>query len=219
MNLIFDFDSTIIKIETIDLISSISLDQDPKKNEILNKIHATTNHAMEGKISFDKALDMRIEIIKANKEHVEKAKKIIQKNITDSFIKNKEFLIQNSKRCYIVSGGFTEIIYPVAKKFNIDKSHVFGNDFIYNQSNNIIGINKKNVLSQNKGKVNIVNNIKGNNIMIGDGYTDYEVKKYHSKNQFIQFTENVDRKNLNKYADLIADNFSKIIDYLKNNEF
>ena len=35
MNLIFDFDSTIIKIETIDLISSISLNLHPQKNDIV----------------------------------------------------------------------------------------------------------------------------------------------------------------------------------------
>ena len=62
MNLIFDFDSTIIKIETIDLISSISLNLHPQKNDIVNDIQKITNQAMEGKISFDKALNMRIKI-------------------------------------------------------------------------------------------------------------------------------------------------------------
>ena len=50
MNLIFDFDSTIIKIETIDLISSISLNLHPQKNDIVNNIQKITNQAMEGKI-------------------------------------------------------------------------------------------------------------------------------------------------------------------------
>ena len=111
MNLIFDFDSTIIKIETIDLISSISLNLHPQKNDIVNNIQKITNQAMEGKISFDKALNMRVKMIQANKDHIKEAKEIIKKNITNSFIKNKKFLINNSEKCYIVSGGFTEIIF------------------------------------------------------------------------------------------------------------
>ena len=73
MNLIFDFDSTIIKIETIDLISSISLNLHPQKNNIVNNIQKITNQAMEGKISFDKALNMRIKMIQANKDHIKEA--------------------------------------------------------------------------------------------------------------------------------------------------
>ena len=219
MNLIFDFDSTIIKIETIDLISSISLNLHPQKNDNVKNNQKITNQAMEGKMSFDKALNMRVKMIRANKDHIKKAQEIIKKNITNSFIKNKKFLINNSEKCYIVSGGFTEIIIPIAKMFNIKESHVFGNDFIYNHSGDITGINKTNILSQDKGKVNIVNKIKGNSIIIGDGYTDYEIKKYNPKNQFIQFVENINRKNLNQYADLIANNFLEIVEYLKNNEF
>ena len=79
MNLIFDFDSTIIKIETIDLISSISLNLHPQKNDIVNNIQKITNQAMEGKMSFDKALNMRVKMIRANKDHIKKAKEIIKK--------------------------------------------------------------------------------------------------------------------------------------------
>ena len=56
MNLIFDFDSTIIKIETIDLISSISLNLHPQKNDIVNNIQKITNQAMEGKMPSEKKL-------------------------------------------------------------------------------------------------------------------------------------------------------------------
>ena len=56
MNLIFDFDSTIIKIETIDLISSISLNLHPQKNDIVNNIQKITNQAMEGKMPLEKKL-------------------------------------------------------------------------------------------------------------------------------------------------------------------
>ena len=34
------------------------------------------------------------------------------------------------------------------------------------------------------------------NVIIGDGYTDYEIKKFGNANKFILFTENIFRKEL-----------------------
>ena len=68
------------------------------------------------------------------------------------------------------------------------------------------------------GKSIIAKNIDGFNIMIGDGYTDYEVKKNGFANIFIQYIENVNRKELNDKADFIAKNFNDIINYIKNVE-
>ena len=62
----------------------------------------------------------------------------------------------------------------------------------------------------------IAKNIPGNNIIIGDGYTDYEVKKEKAAIKFIQYAENINRKKLNKHADIIAFNFNEIIDFINN---
>ena len=99
-------------------------------------------------------------------------------------------------------------------KFGISYKNIYANDFVYND-NNIIGVNQSNILSKNLGKAIVANKITGTNFMIGDGYTDYEVKEKKSSKYFIQFIENINRKTLNSKADFIAQDFNDIIRYVK----
>ena len=219
INLLIDFDSTFIKEESLELLSTISLKNIPNKDIIIKKISQITTDAMEGNIKFSDALIKRIELLKAHKNHLEIIINKIQKNITKSFLSNKQFFNTNYKNCYIISGGFIELIYPVVKTFKIQKNNIFANQFLFDESNNIISIDKKNPLSKDAGKVSIAKHIKGNNIIIGDGYTDYEVKKYGAAKRFIQFSGNIDRKGLNPLADFIANDFNEIINYININFF
>tara|TARA_B110000014_G_scaffold210485_1_gene162333 strand:- start:141 stop:827 length:687 start_codon:yes stop_codon:yes gene_type:complete len=216
INLLIDFDSTFIKEESIELLSSISLKNVPNRNAIINRISKITNDAMEGNISFAEALTDRVQLLRANKDHITTTINEIKNNITASFLNNKQFFKNNYKNCYIISGGFKEIIHPILKPFKISENNIFANEFIFDEENNIISVNKKNSLSSDKGKVKIAKQIKGKNIIIGDGYTDYEVKKYNAAKLFIQFSGNLNRKSLNSVADYIATDFDDIINYINN---
>ena len=215
INLIIDFDSTIIQLETIEVLAEISLKNSPEKHSIYNQIESITNQAMQGEMSFSKALSKRISLIDANKDDVKKTISILKNKLSDSFKKNISYF-SNNANCFIVSGGFKEIISPITKDFNFIDKNIFANTFIYNKFNKVISIDSNNPLSKDNGKNIVANNIKGYNIIVGDGYTDYEVKKYNNADIFIQFTENIDRKSLNKNADLISSDFSEIIDFIRN---
>ena len=209
INLLVDFDSTFVTVETIDEISKISC-----KKEDIEKIEEITIKAMEGRTSFQEALSKRIKIINANKNHVKKIKKLLNNKISPTFNLNKEFIINNSDNFYIISGGFKEIIFDVVKDFGIKEKNIFANDFIYDKNNNIINVNTNNLLSKNRGKVLASEKIKGYNIAIGDGFTDFEIKKFNKAKKFIQYTETINRKNINNHADFIAKNFNEAISYI-----
>ena len=66
---IIDYDSTFIKVESLDELSKISNGDDETIN---NKISEITNLGMEGKISFSDSLRKRIELIECNKEDIVK---------------------------------------------------------------------------------------------------------------------------------------------------
>jgi D-3-phosphoglycerate dehydrogenase len=213
INLIIDFDSTFIKDESLEIISNFSVVN--KENN--SKISSITTDAMNGKINFSEALVERIKLLNANRHHIDLTIKHIKKNITPSIIENKNFFKENSKNCFIVSGGFYEIIYPITKSFGISKKNIFANEFIYNKNDNIYSINNKNPLSKDLGKLEIVKNIKGFNIAIGDGYTDYEIKKHNAAELFIQFIENINRKKINSKANYIAHSFNDVITFINKN--
>ena len=63
------------------------------------------------------------------------------------------------------------------------------------ENEKIIGYDKNNPLSKSHGKVKIIKelNLKGVIRIIGDGYTDYEIKKEGLANYFYLFTENIKR--------------------------
>jgi D-3-phosphoglycerate dehydrogenase len=214
INLIIDFDSTFIKLETIEILADFSLSNKSNKVQILNQIKDITNKAMLGDIPFSEALDKRIQLIKPKVDHINKTIEFLKSYISNSFLENKNFLKSYNENCFIVSGGFKEIIVPIVKEFKISEKHIFANTFIYN--NNNICLDKSNPLSRNNGKNIIAKNISGNNIIIGDGYTDYEVKKHGNAKKFIQFTENINRKSLNNKADFICNDFKEIISYINN---
>lgn len=209
---IIDYDSTFIKVESLDELSKISNGDDETIN---NKISEITNLGMEGKISFSDSLRKRIELIECNKEDIVKTVEILEKKVSDSFKNNVSFLKNNAENILIVSSGFHELIEPIVIKYGIKKENIFANKFLYD-NDKVIGYDKKNPLSKSQGKVNILKELKlkGEVHVIGDGYTDYEIKKEGLANYFYLFIENIKRESVVKSADYLLkslDQFIKII--------
>ena len=197
---IIDFDSTFIKDESLDVLAKFSFG---KEDKFVDKIANITNDGMEGKISFKESLTKRIELFDSNKKCLEMTIEFLKNRVSKSFKENKQFLKKNSDNIYILSSGFLDIIEPIVMDFNIKKENIFGNNFTFDEFDNITGFEKTNTLSSDLGKVNIVKNLNlvGNIHVIGDGYTDYEIKKEGYADFFYLFTENKERKTLVKYAD------------------
>lgn len=197
---IIDFDSTFIKDESLDVLAKFSFG---KEDKFVDKIANITNDGMEGKISFKESLTRRIELFDSNKKCLEMTIEFLKNRVSKSFKENKKFLKKNSDNIYILSSGFLDIIEPIVMDFNIKKENIFGNNFTFDEFDNITGFEKTNTLSSDLGKVHIVKNLNlvGNIHVIGDGYTDYEIKKEGYADFFYLFTENKERKTLVKYAD------------------
>ena len=215
--IIIDFDSTFITEESLDELAKYKLRDQPDSQTILNKIKSLTNAGMNGDIPFKQSLDERMEVLNLNRSDINSVSKILSECVTPSFTKNKSFFIENNNKIMILSGGFKELIVPIVDDFGISSSNVFANDFIYNSSEQITGINQDNIMSKNGGKVkqSKLLSIHGTVHVIGDGYTDYEIKLDGPATHFFAFTENVERKNICELADLTLSNFDDYINILK----
>ena len=209
--LIIDFDSTFIKSETLDELSKICLHE--SDTLIVKQIENITNQAMLGKINFSDALNSRLDLINIDLKNITEIIKILKNDISKSIIKNKKFFINNHNYIYIVSGGFKDIIENIVNDYHIPQEHVIANSFLFKNSL-VSGVNPKSDLLREHGKVKAINklNLNGQIIMVGDGYTDYEVKKYNAAYIFIAYTENINRKSVVKNADIVANNFDKVIE-------
>ena len=213
-NIIIDFDSTFIQLEALDELALITLQNNPNSTQIVEQVINITKQGMNGEISLRQSLLERIKLIKANKKHLTELIDRLQKNISSSIENNINFFINNASSIYIVSSGFKEYIVPVVAKFGITSRNIYANTFEYDNDGNIIGLDINNHLSNDNGKVEIVKKLALHDVVvIGDGYTDYEIRKFGMAKLFYAFTENVYREKVVMYADVIVSNFDEFLEH------
>jgi D-3-phosphoglycerate dehydrogenase len=204
-NFIFDFDSTLVPFETLDELAKMLISEQANGESIVQEIQALTAKAMDGSLSFHESLKQRLALLKPTRAHLAQLSTYFLQHITPSILRNKKFFQAYSEHIYIVSGGFIEIIHPIAKSLGIPLSHCYANRFIYDYEGHIIGIDEQNLLAHDQGKANQVKQLKLSNhtIVIGDGYTDYEIKALGMADSFFCFTEVISREKVTQYADAV----------------
>ena len=187
-----DFDSTIIKHESLDAFS--------KYLEKFDKIEELTNNAMNGNMSFRESIRKRIEILSPfTKEDINH---FIMCNVFNSDLVDdcNEFIKLCKKLnydVYIISGGFSDFIKAYITKgfLDIELENVYCNEFEF-EKDKIVGLKNKD-LSFNNGKVNVIKELRNKYdkiFMIGDGATDLETQNF--VDLFIGFGGVVERQNV-----------------------
>ncbi len=211
---IIDFDSTFTKVEALDVLGEISLEGKPHREEALDRIKEVTDLGMEGKLSFRESLEERIRLLDAHRDHIPVLVSRLSKQVSKSFKRNKEFLHRHSEHIFILSNGFKDFIVPIVEKFGISAENVYANDFVYDEDGSITGFDKNNPLAAEDGgkpKQIAELNLKGEVFVLGDGYTDYEIRKAGLANKFYAFTENVRRERVLENADHIAPTLDEVL--------
>lgn len=210
---IFDFDSTFIQVEALDVLCEIIYENNSNGQHILSEIQRLTNLGMEGKLSLKESLTQRIELLQANRDHLGSVIEALRHKVSNSVIRNRSFFKQHADDIYIISNGFKEIIIPIVQEYGIKPEHVLANTFRFDHNGKIIGFDEKDELCENKGKVLKIKslNLKGEVIMIGDGYTDYETLQGGAATKFYAFTENVSRAVVVEKADRLAPSLDEIL--------
>jgi D-3-phosphoglycerate dehydrogenase len=212
-NYIFDFDSTLTRVEALDVLAEITLANNPKKDEIIQEITEITNLGIDGEISFTESLERRIQLLKANKADLSQLVIDLEKQVSSSIERNKEFFERYSEDIYVISCGFKEFIDPIVAEYNIPTERVFANTFEFNENDDIVGFDTKNPLSKHNGKIDCLKNmdLEGEIQVIGDGYSDYVTREAGVADKFFAYTENVSRDKTTKNADHITPNLDEFL--------
>ncbi len=210
---VIDFDSTFTKVEALDVLGEISLIGRPDRNDALAAIQTITDRGMAGEISFTESLDLRLGLLHAHRNHLPALVEMLMGKISDSFTRNKDFLTENADRIYVVSNGFREFIVPIVTSLGVQEDHVFANTFVYDDTGAIVGFDRTNPLSANGGKSTVIKSLSldGEVYVIGDGYTDYEIRAAGLANRFYAFTENVMRPSVVAKADHVAPSLDEFL--------
>ncbi|MBE7698629.1 phosphoglycerate dehydrogenase [Tenacibaculum finnmarkense] len=210
---VFDFDSTLTKVEALDVLAEISLLGNPKKEAIIDQIITITNQGIDGEISFTESLKKRIDLLNATKADLPLLIKELEQKVSRSIADNKDFFKEFSDDIYVISAGFKEFIIPIVAEYNIPAERVFANTFEFDKNDAIIGFDTQNLLSQHNGKIDCLKNLNlaGEIQVIGDGYSDAVTKKAGVADTFFAYTENVQRAKTIANADHITPNLDEFL--------
>lgn len=210
---VFDFDSTLTRVEALDVLAEMTLQGKSNKEEIIEEIQKITNLGIDGDISFTESLERRIKLLKANKSDLEGLVTELRQKISRSIESNKEFFEKFSDDIYVISCGFKEFIDPIVEEYNIPSERVYANTFEFDEEGNIVGFDEDNPLSQHNGKIECLKqmNLNGEVQVIGDGYSDYVMREAGIADKFFAYTENVHRDKAANNADHVTPNLDEFL--------
>ncbi len=200
---VFDFDSTLVRIETLEALADLALDGADDAVAIREEIGRLTDAAMAGEIGFGEALRRRLALLPLHRRHVETLAARIAGDLAPSAQRNLAFFREHADRVVIVSGGFREIVAPVAALLGVAADRVLANDLAYDPDGRVIGVQADNPLSEAGGKPRVIDalSLPRPLVMVGDGWTDAEVRQAGSADRFYAFTEVVRRARVAEAAD------------------
>ncbi|MDP1912470.1 MAG: phosphoglycerate dehydrogenase [Brevundimonas sp.] len=210
---VFDFDSTLVRIETLEALAEIALAGAPDAAAVRAEISALTDAAMAGDLPFGEALRRRLALLPLTRAHVaELAARILDEG-TPSVRRNMRFFREHADRIVILSGGFREIIAPLAAHLHVPAERVLCNDLTWDAEGRVTGVDPANPLSQAGGKAIALRalGLPGPVVMVGDGWTDAEVKLAGASDRFHAFTEIVRRPRVVAAADSEAPSMDEFL--------
>ncbi|WP_446680607.1 phosphoglycerate dehydrogenase [Brevundimonas balnearis] len=210
---IFDFDSTLVRFETLEALGEIALEGAADRDARLAEVARLTDQAMAGELDFGQALRRRLEILRPTRAHVARLAERAVDQLTPSIRRNLDFFRRHADQVVILSGGFDEIILPVAEVLGVDPDRVFCNRLRYGASGAVEGVDDANPLSRDNGKPTVIGalGLEGQVVMVGDGWNDAEVKLKGAADRFYAFTEVVRRAPVVEVADAEARSLDEVL--------
>lgn len=213
IHIVIDFDSTFTKVEGLDELALIALAAHDDRLAIVQQIRELTDLGMNGEMPFAEGLRRRVALLAANRSHIDLLIDYLRTKVSESFLRNKAFIADNTDHIYVVSSGFKEFIVPIVTELGVRADHVFANEFLFDAEGNIVGVDENNVLASDGGKIKLLRtlNLVGDVYVIGDGYTDYELRESGLANRFYAFTENVNRPKVVEKADHVSGSLDEFL--------
>jgi len=205
----FDVDSTVLQEEAIDELA--------KFVGVAEKVAEVTKKAMNGGMGFRDALKLRLGLMRPHWQQIEQFLRQHPPKLTPGIAELIEFLHEKGVHVYLISGGFTCVILPVAEDLGIPGGRVFANELQFDEEGNYAGFDESRAVSDSGGKGVVCSVLKQDYrclMMVGDGMTDYEACGLGMADGFIGFGGNQVRKNVKDQSDWFVYKFAELLEEL-----
>ncbi|WVZ98918.1 hypothetical protein U9M48_044288 [Paspalum notatum var. saurae] len=209
----FDVDSTVILDEGIDELA-ISV----RRGKLLPNGQQSkwSTAAMTGTVPFEEALTARLSLIKPSLSQVQECLKKRPPRISPGMADLMKKLKKNNTDVFLVSGGFRQMIKPVAFELGLPPENIIANQLLFGTSGEYAGFDPKEPTSRSGGKAKAVQQIKKDHgyktvVMIGDGATDLEARQPGGADLFICYAGVQMRDPVAAEADWVVFDFLELI--------
>ena len=171
----FDVDSTVIVDEGIDVLA-----------DYLGcgaEVAALTRSAMGGSMPFHEALAARLAVMRPSRQQVEAMLEAspIEGRLTPGVAPLIAALQARGTRVFLVSGGFRQMIEPVAAAVGVAADDIFANNLLFDADGAFASHDATEPTSRAGGKARVVAELRAKHgfrtvVMVGDGATDMEAR-------------------------------------------
>jgi phosphoserine phosphatase len=170
---IFDCDSTLSAIEGIDELARV------RGPQVFAEVEAMTTAAMEGKIAVQDVFARRLDIIRPSLADVAKVGRQYVEQVEPTALATLAQLRSAGWTPLILSGGFRQVIAPLAMHLGI--ARVEAVDLYFDAAGNYQGFDTKFPTTRSGGKPELIAALKRElapvrTVMVGDGVSDLESK-------------------------------------------
>lgn len=169
----FDCDSTLSAIEGIDELAR------GRGPEIFARVETMTNDAMNGKLPVEAVFGRRLEIIQPRQQDVAAIGRRYIETIEPTAQATIATLVARGWTPIILSGGFRQVIAPLAAMLGIGRIEAV--DLFFDAEGNYLGHDENYPTTRSGGKPEIIARLKkefqpAETVMVGDGVSDLETK-------------------------------------------
>ncbi|KAL6780966.1 hypothetical protein ACKKBG_A09215 [Auxenochlorella protothecoides x Auxenochlorella symbiontica] len=194
----FDVDSTFCEDESIDELAAFI--------GVGEAIATMTAQAMGGVVTFQESLAARLGIMSPSAQIVEEFLSSHPPRISPGIPEIVAYCQSQGIQVFLVSGGFHQIIDPIAAMLGIPSNHVFANRILYNAAGSYAGFDPTCFTSRSGGKREAVQHLRATRglqrvVMVGDGATDAEAKAPGGADVFVGYGGVVRRPAVEARAD------------------
>lgn len=206
---IFDFDSTLINCESLEVILAPTLASNP---QLFSEFHKLTELGMNGEITFQQSLQKRLQLAAPTQLAVQQFASTAIQYLTQGMATLIQALHDHHVEVWIMSGGLMEAITPVAQSLGIPQQHVLAVTVNWDDHGNFAGIRASDLCSQSKvlAAKRVSEHWQAPSIMVGDGMTDYAVYEAGLSEHFIAYTEHAKRPAITALATPTANNVQRL---------
>lgn len=191
--IVFDFDSTLVRCETLEVLVAPQLRGDEAKAEAYRRI---TEAGMSGGRSFAESLQARLAVAAPTRQQLKAFSNDLEDLWTRGMPELVQVLMDEAHEIWIVSGAPAEVVMDAGAALGIPASQTRGVGLTWEPDGRFRSVDPEDPFSRSK-----VEGLKGltdpwtrPRIMVGDGLTDRAVFDEGLVDRFIPFTGHVRRE-------------------------